>query len=193
MRSVRPRLQLVPPSMDPDDDLMLRARSGDRAAFAGLIDRYEASIRRFAQTIVKNPHAARDATQDTFLKVWDRRESYRAQGQFKSFLFRVALTVCLGMERKRRVRAFIGLDEDLSDPRPTAYEELEHAELESVVLRALHELPARFRTPLVLRFVEGMDYEEIARVIGRTPSATRSRVFYGLRELRARLPEEVFR
>jgi RNA polymerase sigma-70 factor (ECF subfamily) len=55
----------------------------------------------------------------------------------------------------------------------------------------MERLPEKFRVPLALRFVDEMPYEEIARVIGRTTSAARSRVFYGLKELALLLPTEV--
>jgi len=74
---------------------------------------------------------------------------------------------------------------------PEGVEELEEAQTLALVSAALHRLPDKFRVPLALRFVEGMPYDEIAQVIGRTPSAARSRVFYGLKSLAALVPQEV--
>jgi RNA polymerase sigma-70 factor (ECF subfamily) len=69
--------------------------------------------------------------------------------------------------------------------------EQEAADRARLVQAALQKLPEHFRTPLALRFIEELDYEQIAAIIGRTPSAARSRVHYGLQKLAALLPPEV--
>ncbi|HVE87172.1 MAG TPA: sigma-70 family RNA polymerase sigma factor [Myxococcales bacterium] len=192
------RLVKGPPMTDgpapTDDALMALAAQDDQAAFVSLVRRYERRIRSFCRLLLRDEVQAHDMAQEVFLKVWEKRRAYRPGGRMKEYLFTIARHHCQSAARKRAVRAWLGLDEvpeeQLQRP-PDAVSALEEAQTMALVSAALHRLPEKFRVPLALRFVEGMPYEEIAQVIGRTPSAARSRVFYGLRSLAALLPAEV--
>ncbi len=195
-----PELRLVDPPPDgpppPTDDAhMLAAAAGDARAFAALVDRHQASLRRFCRSILGDEGAARDAAQETFLRLWASRGRYRPEGHFVAFLFTLARNHCRSLQRRRTLRAWVGLGDDdttaIADPRPDAPVALMTVERHHLVAAALDRLPEKFRTPLVLRFVDELPYEDIARVIGRTPSAARSRVHYGLIELKRRIPVEV--
>lgn len=198
-----PELRLVPPtpsagSQDPTDDAhMLAAAAGDARAFAALVDRHQPALRRFCRSILGDEAAARDAAQETFLRLWAGRDRYRAEGHFVAFLFTLARNHCRSLQRRRALRAWVGLGSDEATAArspsvdPSAPDALMTHERHRLVAAALDRLPEKFRTPLVLRFVDELPYEDIARVIGRTPSAARSRVHYGLIELKRRLPAEV--
>jgi len=177
-----------------DDALMALAAQDDHAAFVSLVRRYERRIRSFCRLLLRDEILATDTAQDVFLKVWEKRRDYRPGGRMKEYLFTIARHHCQSAARKRTVRAWLGLEdvpEEQLQRGPEGVEELEEAQTLALVSAALHRLPDKFRVPLALRFVEGMPYDEIAQVIGRTPSAARSRVFYGLKSLAALVPQEV--
>lgn len=187
------RLEVVAPAAsDPlsDDALMVRVAAGSTTAFVSLIERHQAALRRFCAAACGDGEAARDLAQDTFLELWRIRAGYRPEGRFKALLFTIARNKCRSFSRRRRVARLFGARAEpdrVIDPRSDRPEE------ERLVAAALQRLPERFRTPLMLRFVEELPYEQIAKVIGRTESSARSRVFYGLKELAALLPPEVLR
>lgn len=194
----RPHLQPLPaPAQDEpsDDALMLRAAAGAEQAFVALVRRHEPRLRRFCSLLLKDNSLARDAAQEVFLKLWERRARFRAEGRFKELLFTIARNQCHSAGRARLVRSVLGLElrahVQSTAQRPLASEELAQREAEALLHAALARLPEKFRLPLMLRFMEGMPYGEIARVIGRTESAARSRIFYGLEQLAALLPPEV--
>jgi RNA polymerase sigma-70 factor (ECF subfamily) len=177
---------------------MALAAQGDQAAYVTLVRRYERRIRAFCRLMLRDEVLAADVAQDVFLKVWEKRRDYRPGGRMKEYLFTIARHHCRSAARKRTVRAWLGLDEVPEEQLhrghlPESYEALVEAQTFALVASAMHSLPDKFRVPLALRFVEGMPYEEIAQVIGRTPSAARSRVFYGLKALAALLPPEMLR
>lgn len=186
------------PSGEPSDDaLMALAGAGHAQAYAALVRRHEPRVRRFCQLLLNDPNAARDATQETFLKLWALRQRYRPEGKFKQLLLTTARNQCRSMQRGRLLRLLLPLEHAAAEPAPLEQggspgESLSEAQRQWLVTSALARLPPRFREPLALRFLEGMPYEEIAQVIGRTPSAARSRVHYGLRQLADLLPEELF-
>lgn len=194
--SSAPHLRLVQPADEPADDLLMAlAVGGDSTAYVRLVKRYERRIRSFCRLLLRDEAQARDVAQDVFLKAWEKRAAYRAGGRMKEYLFTIARHHCQSVLRKRAVRGWFGFDDvpeqELSVP-PSGPDAISAAQTQALVMRALHRLPEKFRVPLALRFVEGMPYEEVARVIGRTPSAARSRIFYGLKALAALLPPEVF-
>lgn len=179
--------------MAPDDTLMAKAAAGDEAAFSELVARYQARVRGFCAMILHDEALARDVAQDAFLRIWELRERYRPRGRFKELLFTVARNLARKSARRRRLTSLFGLA-----PAPTAIDDrvdeaVETDQARVLVAAALHRLPEKFRVPLVLRFTEDLSYDEIAAVIGRTPSAARSRVHYGLKALNDLLPEDLRR
>lgn len=192
MKRPGPSLRIVgstdPSAAPSDDDLVLAAAAGDTTAFETLVARHEVALKRFCRSIVGDEEAARDAAQETFVKLWRARLRYRAEGRFLGFLFTLARNTARSTVRRRVVRSWFGLDEV---PSAAPGERLDRQETTALVQGALARLPENLRTPLVLRFIEELSYDDIAEVIGRTPTAARSRVHYGLKALEALLPQEV--
>jgi RNA polymerase sigma-70 factor (ECF subfamily) len=180
------------PAAPDDDALMQRAAAGDEVAYGVLVERYQRRLRGFCRVMLRDEVVAYDLAQDVFLKIWSSRAKYRARGRFKEFLFIVARNTCRSYARKRAVYDLLGFSSGIEQLERASVADAPEQEqqLRSVEL-ALLRLPERFRVPLTLRFVEGLDYAQIARVIGRTESAARSRIFYGLKQLAALMPEEV--
>jgi RNA polymerase sigma-70 factor, ECF subfamily len=183
------------PTASSDDYLMGLVAADQEQAFAELVQRYQPRLQRFCEVLLKDRTAAIDATQDVFSRLWEHRRRYRPQGRLRELLFMMARNHCRSAGRKRWVRSWIPLDEspsalDVTEPHGTEGS-LERNERQMLVAQALGKLPEKFRIPLALRFLEEMPYEEIARIIGRTNSAARSRIHYGLQELAALLPDEV--
>jgi RNA polymerase sigma-70 factor (ECF subfamily) len=172
-----------------DDALMCLAAAGQTQAYVALVERYQRRIRGFCRMLVRDEVVAYDLAQDVFLKIWAKRAGYRARGRFKEFLFTVARNACRSYGRRRVMYELLGF---AAQPEPTLErEDCEREQRLQCIEAALLSLPERFRVPLSLRFVEGLDYAEIARVIGRSESAARSRVFYGLKQLSALMPPEL--
>lgn len=155
----------------------------DRQRFAEVVEGNEREIRRFCTTLVGDPEVGRDLAQEVFLRLWEARERYHERGQSRALLYTIARNLCRSYLRKRTVRKWITFDHDAPDSNPTVEDEMVTGEQRELVQWALRRLPERFRTPLTLRYVEGVDYDTIAEVIGRTPSAARSRVHYGLKKM----------
>lgn len=190
-------LRLVPASAQPegpaDDSLMSLAAVEDAAAFATLVTRHQGSVRRLCEIILRDEAQARDVAQQTFLRLWEHRRRYQPSGRFRELLFTMARNESRRALRRRNLFSFFGLApqahlEPVVDPKT---DDLEVVQTRELVAAAMHRLPEHFRVPLALRFVEGLGHEEIAAVIGRTPSAARSRVHYGLKALAALLPEDL--
>lgn len=182
-----------------DDYLMALAAEDRSAAFGELVSRYEGKVRAFCSMLVHDEALGRDLAQEVFLKLWGSRSRFRAQGKFRPMLFTIARNHCRTSLRKKRLRSLLGLEDSVDSALhahaahagANAQEQLLEEERGLLVRRALEALPEKFRLPVMLRFCDEMPYEEIAAIIGRTESATRSRVHYGLKALQLLLPAEV--
>ncbi|HEX4405075.1 MAG TPA: RNA polymerase sigma factor [Polyangia bacterium] len=179
------------------EDLARRAQQGDVAAFERLIAEHVPLVRRFARAFTRSHEAADDLAQDALLKVYRSIGGYRFQSSFSTWLYAIVRNVYLDDARSRagRERAAErpldagGVDGDpTTDPdAPRADRRLEREELRRQVWDALGNIPADFRSTLVLYDIEGLTYEEIA-AIERAPLGTvKSRLSRGREHLRRAL------
>jgi RNA polymerase sigma-70 factor (ECF subfamily) len=179
------------------EELARRAQQGDVAAFERLIAEHTPLVRRFARAFTRSHEAADDLAQDALLKVYRSIGGYRFQSSFSTWLYAIVRNVYLDDARSRagRERAAerpldaSGVDGDpTTDPdAPRADRRLEREELRRQVWDALGNIPADFRSTLVLYDIEGLTYEEIA-AIERSPLGTvKSRLSRGREHLRRAL------
>jgi RNA polymerase sigma factor, sigma-70 family len=182
-----------------DDLLMIAAAQGDRAAFATLVARYESHVRSYCGAILHHETLAWDAAQDVFLRLWATRLRYRAKGKFRQYLYTIARNIarnlCRSKRRRQALAHILGFADETNatvDTRALAGPHSAHERDEDAgqVRLALSQIDEKLRNALVLRYFNDLSYDEIAAVIGRTPSTARSRIFYGLRRLAELLPKE---
>lgn len=176
--------------------LVVRARSGDLTAFNTLVLRFQDGVYGLTLRMLGDPDSAEDATQDAFIRAWQRFETYRG-GSFRAWLFTIAANRARDELRRRGRRPTSSLDEARDDPDradidpvdggPTAHEVLEQAELRNALEAALRTLPDDWREIVVLADVQGLDYTEVAAVTGIPVGTVKSR----LSRARGRLREVI--
>ncbi len=155
-----------------DDALMLLARAGDTRAFGRLVSRYERRIIRFCSYLCRRPEQAREIAQEVFLRIWKARDRYRAEGRFAAWAFTIARNLC----RRARARARIEALFVPEAPEPVLGEDGERRQMHALTRASLLSLEPKFREALLLRYVEDLPYEDIARALGLNESTARSRV-----------------
>lgn len=150
--------------LDSDAALVARAQIGDRVAFAALVHRHQAIAFRVCYRVLGNREDAADATQEAFLRVYRRLDTFRGQSTFKTWFMRLTVNVALN-ERERR-KSHIPLNEAHAVI-PTGYSaEIAHAEAVTQLHHALQQVPANHRAAVVLRDLEGFSYAETAAALG---------------------------
>jgi len=173
------------PSIDPT--LPLRAKAGDRQAFALLVDATYPRALRFALHMVANREDAEEAVQDTFIRVYHNLRRFRDDARFEPWLFRILANRCRTLLAKRARHATVIQYGELPD-RIGATSDVERDWTEEVY-KVLDTLPAEQKEAFLLRHVEDMAYEDIAAITGVGLSALRMRVKRACDTLRARLTE----
>jgi RNA polymerase sigma-70 factor (ECF subfamily) len=162
-------------------------QQGDAAAFATLVRRWQRPIARFIARMLGPAAPVDDLCQEVFVRVYEAGSRYREQGNFSTWLYRIALNVTRDAIRKGR-HALLPLEDDAvpASSRIPA-EECERRETARLVAAAIAELPELLRLVLVLRHYEDLNFEEIA-ALTRTPASTlKSRFAVALTRLRGRL------
>jgi RNA polymerase sigma-70 factor, ECF subfamily len=154
---------------DPDQPLVRAALGGDLRAFEQLVERHRDVVFRVIARLVDDDAEAEDLTQDTFLRAFHRLERYRGDAPFRSWLLRIAHNTAVtyvtrsGRAATHRVDA-AGEEVAGAAEAGTPADQLERRERRQRLDKKLKGLARAHRTVLVLRDVEGLSYEEIARI-----------------------------
>ncbi len=155
--------------------LILRCQIGDKDAFAGLIERYQAPLRYFISRLSANPEMAEDIFQDTWLTVIRRIHTLKKIDAFSTWLYRIARNKVY--QQLRRKKMLSKLDENIAVPNNTE-NDVFSPEDAAKVHRCLKELLPEYREVLMLRFLEQMSYEQISQVINCRLGTVKSRIHY---------------
>ena len=184
---------------DPDAALMLRVKQGDTAAFAELVDKYKQPVMNVAYRMLHDANEAEDLAQAVFVQVFKSADRYRVSSKFSTWLFTIARNLCINEIRRRARHPMESMDaphpelehepqrqfEDRQTASPPA--RLLQGELEAKIEQALAELPENQRLAIVLCRQEELSYEDIARVLSCSVSATKSLIHRGRETLKQRL------
>ncbi len=175
-----------------DGVLVEKVKQGQTEAYGELVRRYQDRVFNACWRICGHLEDARDLTQEAFLKALEGLANFRQQSGFYTWIFRVAVNLSLSHRRNIHRRRMVSLDagsagvgiqaedlakrvQDESDNYPTSG--LGDAELHAAVARALQGLPEDQRAVIVLRDIEGFDYQEIAAILQVPRGTVKSRLF----------------
>jgi RNA polymerase sigma-70 factor, ECF subfamily len=160
------------------EDLVESCRRGDPDAFRALFEAYKDRVYSIALRYSGNPAAAMDIAQDTFLKLLSRIGDYRSEASFDSWLYRLVVNSCIDHQRRgRRLAPFLeGLLDVVRTPAESVLHKLLRAETHRRVQEVVARLAPEHRMVIVLRYTEGLSYDEIARIVGCSPGTVASRL-----------------
>ncbi len=168
-------------------------QQGDRDAFKCLFETYKDKVFSIAVYSCDGDRAlAEDITQQVFLKLFTAIRQFRGDSEFTTWLYRLVVNACLDEHRRRRrllpwgtTQTTVAMD-NVSEKKP---QERQYARLEvaEAVRLAIGELKPKFRLPILLKYIEGLSYEEIADVMGCSKGTVASRLNRGHSQLAKRL------
>jgi len=167
---------------DTDEELVRRFKDGSADSFEVLVQRHGARVYNLCLRILGDPDEAADASQDTFLAVLRKLNTFRGDSAFTTWLHRVAVNACYDSLRGKRRRPVLQIVRDEDERPETSLPAPDHADqvVFSVdVAKALLEVPEEFRVVLVMADVQDLPYDEIARVLEIPVGTVKSRMFRG--------------
>ena len=164
--------------------LIERARAGDRAAFDQIMICYQRKVVSTAWRLLGNEEDARDAAQEAFLRVYRYLKNFKQGEDFGAWLHRIVVNVCRDMARKRnRSQSFASFEAEREAGEILSLrseDDVEAAAIESqekaIIARALETLSLKERQALVLRDLEGLTTDEVARILGSSQTTVRSQI-----------------
>jgi RNA polymerase sigma-70 factor, ECF subfamily len=187
----------------PEARLISRLRARDLSAFEELVAHFERPVYALCFRLLGDPEEARDATQETFLKVYRGLGGFRGEAGLKTWIYRIAINQAMNQKRwwrRRKREETISLDITrgqsdttignlLPGPGSSPEEQAISSERERNVMRALGEIKVEYRIALMLREIEELSYEEIAQTLSISIGTVKSRIARGREELRRRIRE----
>jgi RNA polymerase sigma-70 factor, ECF subfamily len=184
-----------------DAEVMLRVKAGDQPAFDYLVQKYRRSIVSFMYRMARNAGAAEDLAQEVFLRVYRSRESYEPSAKFTTWLYRIATNLAVNHARDtrhERPEVTVSLDETDDDTGTTlevpdgtlnAEQAMMRRERMQMIRRKVEALPEQQKLAVVMHKYQQMDYKQIADVLKKSESATKSLLFRAYETLREQLKE----
>lgn len=168
-----------------DQELLEKARQGDRPALEALLQRYQPHVYRFGMKMCRDPEDAGDITQDTLLAMARTVRDFRGASSVSTWLYTIARRFCIKKRRRRKGApeemesldvGATGEAHHLPDPSRGPEEEVAGRQVSTALEKAIASLAPMYREVLVLRDVEGLTAPETAEVLGMTVEAVKSRL-----------------
>ena len=183
-----------------DLSLVQRAQRGEAGAFDALVRRYQHKVVKLVMRYVRNPTEAEDIAQDAFIKAYRALPRFRGDSAFYTWLYRIAInTAKNSLASRSRNPVQLDADGGDDDDRPGLEERMIDAatpealalteEIRATVTAAIDQLPDDLRTAIMLRELEGLSYEEIAKTMDCPVGTVRSRIFRAREAVDERLRE----
>jgi RNA polymerase sigma-70 factor, ECF subfamily len=182
-------------TVKPDDLRLVEATlAGDKEAFDQLVLRYQDRLFGTLVHMLGSFHDARDVTQDAFLSAYEKLNSFRKESSFYSWLFRIAYNTAVSSRRRKRITRSLdrqrednGAEPQDFSPATNPAHRLESEEIRLQVREALNQLGPDYRDALVLKEIEGLRYDEIAKLQDCPIGTVRSRIHRARQDLREKL------
>jgi len=158
--------------------LISRARGGDREAFGELVEQYRDNVYRLAYRMCGNAYDADEAAQEAFVAAWRALPNFRGDAKFSTWLYRLTTNAAIDVMRREKRHKTVGDGEmvDLADDADSPQETVERTEQQEAVQKALATLSEEYREVLLLRYMEELDYAEIAEVLQLPSGTVKSRI-----------------
>jgi RNA polymerase sigma-70 factor (ECF subfamily) len=183
---------------DVDRQLVARAQRGDKRAFELLVEKYQRKLARLLSRFVRDPAEVEDVTQEAFIKAYRALPAFRGDSAFYTWLYRIGINTAKNylMALGRRAPTSTDIEADAAE----SFEEGEQLrdintpesvllsnEIAATVNATIEALPEELRTAIQLREIEGMSYEDIARIMDCPIGTVRSRIFRAREAIAERL------
>lgn len=171
-----------------EQDLIARARAGEGAAERALYEAHVDRVYRICFRFAGDDDLARDFTQDTFIRAFERLDEFRGESRFSTWVYAIAVSIALnGLRKVKRLKAReTDLDEGAGVPRPGREAE---PDLKRRMAEAIDALPEGYRTVFVMHDVEGYTHEEIAAALGVETGTSKAQLSRARAKLRVALAD----
>ncbi len=165
-----------PTEKDIDFTLMRAIQKGDMVSFNAMVDRYKDRLMNVIGRMLSSQEEAEDIVQETFVRVYQHRQSFNFQHCFSTWIYTIGLNLARNELRKRRRFKFFEISELQGNEKELAVEAKVPSRLPEMLNEVVDTLPSKYREAFLLRDIEEMPYEEVAKVLDVPLGTVKSRV-----------------
>ena len=181
-----------------EKSLIERCRHGDFRAFRELMEQYQSRIYSVCYGILRNREDARDVVQEVFIKVYNALKTFKGESGLYIWIYRIAVNTSVDYYRKRKRKLRI-IEHAFKERRESPFEMHTETpsdvtinlELKEMVSKAINTLPDKQKGVIILREIEGLSYQEIAKIMRCSEGTVMSRLFYARKRLMAILKKYI--
>ena len=170
-------------------DLGKRLAEGDDRAFTEIVEQYSRRVYALCYRVLRDEEEARDMAQEVFVRVLTKRKSFRASSEVYTWIYRIALNMCLSALRRRKINTVPIVQVEGLLPAGSRDQGDCPSHLEALVAQAIGHLPPKQRGVFVMRFYDKMAFREIAAAMGTSSGAAKANFHFAVERLRSLLGE----
>ena len=171
-----------------DSDLVKRFQNGEEQAFDELVNKHYSTTHNLLIRLSGNSMDADDLCQETFIRVYRSLRKFKAQSQFSTWLYRIAVNVANSHHRKEKVRQLLSFG---NDPETMAVDEpTEPRELDPEMWDAIHNLPQKQKMVLTLRIFQELSFKVVASILNMSENSAKVNYHHAIERLKERLGEK---
>jgi len=165
-------------SQTTDKELMELIQAGDERAFAVLVSRFQDRLLNFVGRIVTDRETAEELIQETFLRIFNQKQSYTPDYAVSTWIYTIALNLARSELRKRKLRRYLSLDfiKEETDTELPAHSDLRSEVLAPILEKAIEKLPEDYKTAFVLCDIQRLPYQQIAEILRVPVGTVKSRI-----------------
>jgi len=183
--------------MEEDSVLLARVREGDREAFGELVSKHKTAVFSAIYSIIGNTQETEDIAQEVFINAYTTAGSFKGKSSFSTWLYRITVNKCMDYLRKRKRKEHYEVELDKEEglklkglamnSADSGYQNTERQELQEIIQKVLNSLPEKYRVILVLREIEELSYQEIARVMKVSVNKVKVLLFRARQKMKEKL------
>mgnify|MGYP001480898705 FL=1 len=167
-----------------DEMLISRFQSGDENAYIELVNRYKDKLINFVFYFLKDEEHSEDIVQETFIRLYEKKHYYKEIAKFSTWIYTIARNLANTELRKKSRTKIMYLsqmsnhkkDYDLKSSDPELNKNIENEFLMKEIHFAIDKLPENYKSVIILRDIQGLDYEQISKIIGVPLGTVKSRI-----------------
>ena len=167
-----------------DEMLISRFQSGDENAYVELVNRYKNKLTNFVFYFLKDEEHSEDIVQETFIRLYEKKHYYKEIAKFSTWIYTIARNLANTELRKKSRTKIMYLsqignqkkDYDLKSSDPELNKNIENEFLMKEIHAAIDKLPENYKSVIILRDIQGLDYEQISNIIGVPLGTVKSRI-----------------
>lgn len=170
---------------------------GDQNAYAEIVELYKDKVFQLCYRMLGNRHEAEDMAQEAFIRAYVNIASFNINLKFSTWLYRIATNLCIDRIRKKKPDFYLDAEVSGTDgltmysqiPSDTALpeEEVESMELQDIIQREISQLPEKYRSVIVLKYIEELSLNEISEILDMPLGTVKTRIHRGREALRQQL------